>query len=90
MENAGKRSGVDPGAAWVLLIKANRAATTEACRTTREAVDRPLSSGNVLSKLGGGFVSAAGCRVSGIALGVIALARSGSSARHPPPPAHGL
>lgn len=70
-----------------LLKLTGQAITTEACRTTEEIVDRPVSLGNFLSSLGHGFVSTAGCRVSGIPLNVIAFARSGSSARllFPPP-----
>lgn len=82
------------GSAWIqvlfgccLLKLTGPAVTTEACQTTGETVDRPVSLGNFLSVLGQGFVSTAGCRVSGIALIAIAFARSGSSARllFPPP-----
>lgn len=82
------------GSAWTqvvfgrcLLKLTGQAVTTEACRRSGEIVDRPVSLGNVLSILGRGFVSTAGCGVSGIALRAMAFSRSGSSARLllPPP-----
>lgn len=69
------RYSLGTGSAWIqvlceccLLKLTGQAIGTEACPMTEEIVDRPVSLGNFLSILGHGFVSAAGCRVSGIAL----------------------